>query len=280
LDLDAPLARVWPAYAANGKSRTTLRDALSHRAAQPAFPDGLRTQELYDAPLLEAALARAAPEWDPGTAPAEHALTYGHVLSGTVRAVTGQGLGDVFRDAVARPLGLDAHFGVPAIAMARVADLELSTPDWPAATAGAPGSLRWRALTRPPGALDPAVLNGRNWRVGEFPAIGLHATAASIARFYGELVDSSGPVAALIGQELYRAFLDPAVTARDRLLDREVTWSLGLQVDQYGAGMAGIGGCDAYADTRHGFGYAYLTHRLADHSRSERILASLKSLLS
>jgi CubicO group peptidase (beta-lactamase class C family) len=280
LELDAPLAVAWPSYAANGKSRTTLRDALSHRAAQPAFPDGLQAQDLYDAPLLEAALASAPPEWDPGTAPAEHALTYGHVLSGLVRAATGQGLGDIFRNAIAGPLGLDAHFGVPTDSVARVAEVEPSTPAWPTATAGAPGSLRWRALTRPPGALDPTVLNGRRWRAGEFPAIGLHATAASIARFYGELLDHRGAVATLLGPELYRAYLDPAVTAHDRLLDREVTWSLGLQVDEYGAGMAGIGGCDAYADTRLGFGYAYLTRRLDDHSRSERILASLESVLS
>jgi hypothetical protein len=188
-------------------------------------------------------------------------------------------MGEVFRRAVAGPLGLDAHFGVPTPAMVRVADLELSNPDWPVATAGSPGSLRWRALTRPPGTLDVAVLNGRSWRAGEFPAIGLHSTARAIARFYGELLDPKGPVAALLGSELYQAFLSPAVTGHDRLLDREVTWSLGLQVDDLGVGMGGIGGCDAYADTRHGFGYAYLTRRLADHARSERILASLESVL-
>jgi hypothetical protein len=43
--------------------------------------------------------------------------------------------------------------------------------------------------------------------------------------------------------------------------------------------MGGIGGCDAYADSRHGFGFAYLTRRLADHARSERILASLEPVL-
>ena len=74
--------------------------------------------------------------------------------------------------------------------------------------------------------------------------------------------------------------LAPTVTGHDRLLDREVTWALGLQVDDYGLGMAGIGGCDSYADTGHGFGYAYLTRRLGDHSGSERILASLDSVLS
>ena len=278
LALDEPLGRTWPSYGASGKGETTLRDALAHLAAQPAFPDGLRIEDLTDPLRLEAALAAAAPEWEPGTAPAEHALTYGHLLSGAVRAATGRGLGEVFRVDVAQPLALDAHFGVPRSELRRVADLELSYTDWPDATSGPPGSLRRRALTRPPGALDVTVLNGPAWRTAEFPAIGLHATAASIARFYGGLLEPSGPVAALLGTDLHAALLAPAVTGLDRLLEREVTWTLGFQVDEAGVGMGGIGGCDAYADVGRGFGYAYLTRRLGDHDRSERVLEALMSV--
>ena len=32
LDLDEPVATYWPAFAANGKDRITVRDAMSHRA--------------------------------------------------------------------------------------------------------------------------------------------------------------------------------------------------------------------------------------------------------
>ena len=177
------------------------------------------------------------------------------------------------------PLALDAHFGVPVEDLARVADVELSAPTWPTEVSGQAGSVRWRSLNRPPGALDVAVLNGRPWRTCEFPAIGLHATAASIAQFYGSLVDPAGPVASLLGSELHSTFCSPAVVGHDRLLEREVAWTPGLQADEYGLGMAGVGGCDAYADTRYGLGYAYLTRRLGDHSRSERITAAIESVL-
>lgn len=278
LSLDEPLSRCWPAYATKGKD-TTLRHALSHRAAQPAFPDGLSTRDLYDAEGLERALAIAPAEWTPGAAPAEHALTYGHLLSGAVRSATGRGFGEVFARQVAAPLGLDAHFGVPVEDLWRVAELELSDPEWPVKVCGTSGSLRWRSLSRPPGAVDVSVLNGRAWRTCVFPAIGLHATATSIAAYYSRLLSDTGPVRQLLGPELYAEFVTPAVTGHDRLLEREVTWTLGMQVDDDGLGMAGIGGCDAYADTRHGFGYAYLTRRLADHSRSERVLAALEEAL-
>jgi hypothetical protein len=188
-------------------------------------------------------------------------------------------VGEVFRREVAVPLALDAHFGVPVEDLARVADVELSAPTWPTEVSGQAGSVRWRSLNRPPGALDVAVLNGQPWRTCEFPATGLHATAASIAQFYGSPVDPAGPVASLLGSELYSTFCSPVVVAHDRLLEREVAWTPGLQADEYGLGMAGVGGCDAYADTRYGFGYAYLTRRLGDHSRSERIIAAIESVL-
>jgi CubicO group peptidase (beta-lactamase class C family) len=279
LELDAPIARTWPAYAEAGKGATTLRHALAHLAAQPAFPDGLGVEALYDVRGLEDALAGAAPEWEPGTAPAEHALTYGHLLSGVVRSATGRSLGEVFRDEVAGPLGLDAHFGVPDAELGRVADLEHSAPDWPETAAGAPGTLGHRCHTRPPGTRDLAVLNSRAWRTTEFAAIGLHSQAGSVAGFYGALLDEHGPVARLLGPTLHRELLTPVVTGHDLMLDREVTWTLGLQLDDHGYGLGGLGGCDAYVDTRHGFGYAYLTRRLADHRRSEQVLAALEQVL-
>ncbi len=278
LSLDEPLSRFWPSYAVEGKT-TTLRQALAHLAAQPAFPDGLTSTDLYDSEKLERALAAAPAEWEPGAAPAEHALTYGHLLSGAVRAATGRDLGEVFRREVAAPLGLDAHFGVPQHDLRRVAELELSSAAWPATVCGTPGSLRWRSLSRPPGALDVSLLNSAAWRTCVFPAIGMHATAAALAAYYAQLPDRVGPLATLLGSKLHADFVSPTVTGHDRLLDREVTWTLGLQVDEDGLGMGGIGGCDAYVDTRHGFGYAYLTRRLADHSRSERVLAALESVL-
>ena len=106
-------------------------------------------------------------------------------------------------------LSLKAPSLVPALALLRRQDFPLGnltpmTVQCPRrkciATAITKLLLRMVALTRPPGALDHAVLNGRRWRAGEFPAVGLHATAASIARFYGDLLDHRGAVATLFAE--------------------------------------------------------------------------------
>jgi len=44
-------------------------------------------------------------------------------------------------------------------------------------------------------------------------------------------------------------------------------------------GMGGIGGCDAFADPRKGYAYAYVTRCLGDFDRSERLIEALEECL-
>jgi CubicO group peptidase (beta-lactamase class C family) len=61
LDLDAPVARYWPEFAAAGKSSITVRDVLSHRSGLPAIRTPLPPMSLYDWDAMCAALAAAEP---------------------------------------------------------------------------------------------------------------------------------------------------------------------------------------------------------------------------
>ena len=47
LELDAPVARYWPEFAAAGKERITLRHLLSHQAGLPAIRQNLPAEALY-----------------------------------------------------------------------------------------------------------------------------------------------------------------------------------------------------------------------------------------
>ncbi|MER7081925.1 serine hydrolase domain-containing protein [Saccharopolyspora kobensis] len=272
--LDRPVAEVWPDYAAAGKSATTLRQLLSHQAGQPAFPE--TTSDLLDDARLRAELAAAAPEWRPGSRIAEHALTYGHLLDGVVRAITGRSLGEVFRHEVAAPLEWDAHFGVLEADLPRVAELVVGDPAyW---TFGQAGGLVQRALTTPPGALEVAVANSGRWRQAQFPAIGLHATAAAVASFFAALTDTAGPVARLLGEQLHGEFIAPQASGHDEFLNHDVTWTLGAQRGEDELAMGGIGGSTAWVSLRHGYSCAYLTRHLAGPHRMlalEEVLDSL-----
>jgi CubicO group peptidase (beta-lactamase class C family) len=276
--LDDPVVSVWPEYGAAGKSATTVGHLLAHRAGLPAFPEPRDDPSAWaDWGDLTAMLARAAPEWEPGTAHAEHALTYGHLLGEVVRRVDGRTLGRVWREDLAAPLGLDFQIGLRDDEVARVAEMEHSAPSWPRDVGGAAGSLRERALANPAGARDVAVLGSDVWRRAEIPAVNGHGTARAVARFYAAVAGRLD--APLLPEDVRGELLTPVATGHDELLDGEVIWGLGVQFEEPYVGMGGLGGSAGFADTRRGYSFGYVTRRLADHDRATALGDAVAAVL-
>ncbi len=270
--LDQPVASVWPEYARAGKDATTMRHLLSHQAGLPTFPEEALRVGYDDREALVELLARASPLHPPGAGVAEHALTYGHLLDEVLRRATGTPLVERFERIVAET-GWDLHLRVDERDLPRVATLVETEGAWRSAYLQDP---RWGpALGRPPGLLDPEVLNSERFRRTPFPAIGLHASALSLATFYDELTRPEGFVAQHLGRDLWQAYLQPAVTGHDLVLDRSVTWTLGLQLgEEHGRvelGMGGAGGCSAWTEPAARYGAAYLTRRLGGHERGDAV---------
>lgn len=276
LGLDQPVSDLWPAYAAHGKQVTTVRHVLSHQAGLAAFPEAAADIAYDDRDALVALLADAAPAHEPGTAVAEHALTYGHLCDELVRRATGQPLDQRFAG-IAERHGWDLHLSVPAGELGRVADVVPVADTWPDAYLDDP---RWGpAIGRPPGLLDPEVINSAPWRRTCFAAISLHASARGLARFYADLA-AEGPVARLLGPDLHREYLATQRTGLDGVLGREVAWTLGFQVDalpegRHEVGMGGAGGSSGWvalaADGTVDYAAAYVTRGLGGHDRGEEV---------
>jgi CubicO group peptidase (beta-lactamase class C family) len=114
LDYAAPVAEYWPEFGANGKDRITVRQVMTHSAGLSSLsPIASGLDEVLDHRLMEERLAAAKPDRLLGI-PAYHALTYGWLLAGLARAITGQGMAELFRSEVAEPLGIDGiHLGRP-----------------------------------------------------------------------------------------------------------------------------------------------------------------------
>ncbi len=277
LGLDQPVADLWPAYAAHGKQATTVRHVLAHQAGLPAFPEAATDIAFDDRDALVQLLADATPVHEPGAACAEHALTYGHLCDQLVRLATGEDLADRFAGIAARH-GWDLHLRVAGADLGRVADPVAVEPGWPSRYTDDP--LWGPAMTRPVGLLDPAVLGSERWRTTSFPAIGLHASARGLATFYGQLMDEDGAVARLLGPELHGAYLAPQVTGHDLLLDREVTWTLGFQIDDADLGMGGAGGSGAWFSFSGRYAAAYVTRGLGTHDRSDAVYELLEERYS
>ena len=278
IGLDQPITDVWPEFGAHGKGATTLRHVLSHQSGVFAFPESAASIDPLDGEALVESLADAVPFHAPGEGVAEHALTYGHLLHGVVQRATEQGLADRFA-ALAAADGWDLHLSVPEADLPRVADLTYAQEGWTAGYLADPSSALTASLGRPVGPLDVDLLNSDHWRTGWFPAIGLHATASALARFYADLLDPEGPVARRLGPELLREYTSVQAVGHDLVLDREVSWTLGFQRDAVEIGMGGIGGSSAWASTAKGYACAYVTRGLATHDRVDAVWAEIERLL-
>src|SRR6266487_1294902 len=149
LDLDAPVARYWPEFAAAGKDGVLVRHLLSHTAGLPDFDPPVMVGDLYDWPDATGRLAKQAPRWEPGTLAGYHSVTQGFLVGEVVRRVTGHSLAAFFADQVAGPLGADFHLTLPAEHDRRFAP-GLPPPDAPDGdlTAAPPGSLEGTANLR------------------------------------------------------------------------------------------------------------------------------------
>ena len=286
LDLDAPVARYWPEFAAEDKGAIPVRWLLSHQAGLPAVRKPLTQDTLYDWDAMAAALAAQAPWWEPGTRHGYHALTFGHLVGEVIRRVSQQSVGTYFRENVAGPLGADFHIGLAAEHDARTSDLFGSmAPPSPAkggpVIPGAlgeflrdmtdPSTMAGAAFNNPPGRNDR--VNTRAWRAAELPAVNGHGTATALARIYGALArggDIDG-VRLLDAASIERARTEQAFGPDAVLGGLPMRFGLGFMLRQdfmpispnaNAFGHPGAGGSIGMADPEAKVGFGYVMNKM------------------
>lgn len=270
VDLDAPVARYWPEFAAAGKETVTYRQVLAHQAGLPAVRPTLPAGAMFDWPRMCAALAAERPWWEPGRRHGYHVNTFGFLVGEVVRRVDGRSLGTFLAEEVARPLGAEVHIGVAAADGERIADFL-----WPGAAGGPVDTttlndealMQFNTYYNPPDLSGAGVVNTPAWRAAEIPSTNGHGTARGVARVYTALaaggeVDGVRLVRPDTLAELARVHSD----GPDAILGRPSRFGLGVQLTQperplgpnagafghFGAGGS-LGFCDPVA--RVAFGY-------------------------
>jgi CubicO group peptidase (beta-lactamase class C family) len=275
LDLDAPVARYWPAFAQAEKDTLPVRWLLSHRAGLPAVRRDLPPQSLYDWHAFTAALAETKPWWEPGTQHGYHAITFGFLLGEVIRRLSGKSVGQFLRTEVAGPLGADFFIGVPEAEDYRAAEVLPDPPPLPGDTTmwevilRDPMSMAGRAFLNPP--RTPDVTNTRAWRAAEIPAGNGHTTAKGLARIYGALAHGG----ALDGVSLLRRTTLEAASVEqssglDAVLSFPTRFGLGFMLptperpfgpNPYAFGHPGRGGSIGFADLAGGIGFGYVMNQ-------------------
>ena len=297
LDLDAPVSRYWPEFAAAGKGTMPVLWLLAHKAGLAAVRESLPGEALYDWDAMCRALAAEAPWWTPGERHGYHAITFGWLVGEVVRRIDGRSLGHYFRDEVARPLGADFHIGLPDAEHARVGEMSGIPMPEPGGEgiglaeliAGDPQGLASRAFLNPPTiALGP---NTPEWRRAEIPGANGHATAHGIARIYGALArgGEQDGIHVLSRAGIERCRMEQA-RGRDHVLQIETRVGQGFMLSQdrplaafgpsEGAfGHPGAGGSVGFADPSRKVGFGYVMNRMGPHilldPRADALIAAV-----
>ena len=271
VDVDAPVARYWPEFAANGKHDVTVRMLLSHQVGLPGLREPQPETIMYDWPRMTAALAAEAPWWEPGTHVGYHVNTHGFLSGEVVRRVTGLSIGQFVAREIAGPLDADFHFGIGAHEDARIAEYiyskELFASDPPETGGDDPERRRmwYAAYMNPPGFSGIGVVNSRPWRAAEMPSAGGHANARAIARIYTALLSGD-----LLSSSMLQHACTETAYGTDLVLNRPSRFGLGFQLTQpqrqLGRGPQcfghfGAGGSVGFADPDQGLAFAYTMNR-------------------
>ena len=301
LDLDAPVAAYWPAFARDGKAGIRVRQLLNHTSGLTALDRPLTLDDVEGwgtgaAPQgVVDAMEAQVPLWEPGTAQGYNAVSYGFYVGELFRRITGQDLGAFVRSEIAEPLGADIHLGLAASDEDRVSTLYPTTPRTlfrhilPRALASRSvegrlyrqflqrSSPTRRAFANPAELGLRGVHNFASRRVRALPlpwASGV-ASAAGLARMY------QGLGAGLVGPATLDAVKARQSWAWDKVLCKPMGFSQGFVKDElhlyspnpHTFGHPGAGGALGYLDPDAHIAFGYVMNRMDFRLRSPRALA-------
>ena len=287
VDLDAPLADVWPELrAANvptqaptaADGRASIRMALDHSLGLPAIRQPMGKHDCIDWDAMVGALEATEPWWVPGEENGYHMLTFGWTVGEIVRRVSGMSLGTFFRTQIAEPLGADFHIGLDRAEHHRMAKISAWRPE-----PGWTSSFTEAIVADRDGIQAKALLNGGGFNANdpevwqaEIGAAGGTASARGLATFYRPFAadDSSLLSPAAIERlsslatvsEIDRTLLIPtrfglgymlSMDNRDRPDGMRDSAILGRRA----FGHAGAGGSIGFADPECGLSFAYVMNK-------------------
>ncbi|MEU3145421.1 MULTISPECIES: serine hydrolase domain-containing protein [unclassified Streptomyces] len=300
LDLDAPVGHYWPEFKARGKEQVLVRHLLNHRAGLPLLDRPLTPREALD-PLRGAeAVAAQAPVWEPGTDHGYHSLTYGWLLDGLVRRVTGgRGAGEWIAERIAAPLGLDFWLGLPDAETGRVGRVGPVEGSEPSGALRArpkrsvteaykdPASVTRRAFA----AIDPFPdHNDPEFRAVPHPAANGVATADGLARFYAALIGQVDGVRLFEAATVERARAEESA-GPDRVLIVGTRFGLGYMLHGSASpllapgsfGHPGRGGSLGFADPDTGIAFGYVTNgfrtTVTSDPRAQSLVRAVRSVV-
>jgi len=302
LDLDAPIARYWPAFASHGKSAITVRDAMCHRAGLPALDIDLTKDEVLAWDPVIRAIEAQRPIHPTDAGHLYHALTYGWLVGEVIRRVEGMTPGRFFRSAIGDRLGLRTWIGLPDEARKTVAWMEPPLPDEDSEAAressrlAADNPIVARSVSLGGAFAFPASdgmvsFNDPDIQAAEVPGANGISTPESLARLYAACVSGVDSPPILSGTSIADALrMQAAGRQLSGMPDDGARWGTGFQLSSPPAqpmlgptsfGHAGAGGQLGFADRDHQVGFAYLSNQMGGYgdARARNLTEALRAVV-
>jgi CubicO group peptidase (beta-lactamase class C family) len=265
LDLDAPVAKYWPEFAQNGKSKIAVKQLLGHTSGVLGWTEPTTLEDILDVEKATATLARQATAWEPGRTSGYHGMNQGHLVGEVIRRITGKSLGKYLAEDVAGPVGADkdVYIGTPPEADARVSPLIQGKPLEPAAN-------RWAALSLYNPRVTPQETWSIAWRRAELGALNGHGNGRGIATVQSILAAGSANGVRLMSDAGRLRVLEQQSDGNDLVTGLPMRWGMGYSLDRSYFGLpesrrvawwAGNGGSLSYVDLDARMSVGYVPNR-------------------
>lgn len=277
LDLDRPVAAYWPEFAAHGKGHVTIRQALNHEAGIHNVQDMVDdAHDLFDDEGMEARVAAAKPDPLPGTGPGYHAMTFGWILSGLLRSVTGLDMAKLWQTELCDVIGDDGlRIGIPPEEREDVAQLISSGVDplylLQRFRRLSPWSNKAAKALVVPGFPDLMAAPDKLILGAQMPAVTGVFTARALATLYSGLGGQEVNGQLLLSEPAADRLRIVSSRRRDYVLGIPMHWRLGYhralmrgRAPRHAFGHYGFGGSGAWVDPVDDLSVAFVTSRLGN----------------
>lgn len=228
LGVDAPVARYWPEFAANGKEHIEVRHLLSHTSGVSGWEQPVTLEDLYDPIESAARLATQPPWWEPGTGSGYHLVSYGHPIGELIRRVDGRGLKQFVAEEIAGPLGADFQIGAAVADTARISNIIPPTQvdfTFDPATLD-PNGPAMKTFVGP--IADAAAAISPGWRAADIGGGNGHSNARAVARIQ-HVVANGGEIDGirLLSPETIALIFREQSNGVDLVLGIPLRWGIG-----------------------------------------------------
>ncbi len=286
VDLDAPVADVWPGFEAGGKQDITTRLLLTHQAGLPVFGEPISAADaLAWDPAVEM-LERQEPLWKPGTRHGYHDLTFGWLVGEVLRRASGSDVGKLISTEFSEKLGLDLWLGTPFAELSRVRPWRRANRSAPRVHAPSQfdSSLLAGALGNPD--LAP-VEHSIEYLTAEVPAANCVTDARSLCRLFAASVSTVDGVRLLADASL-RAAVAPRAEGPDLVVGWYRRYASGFMLPEETRPMGGAdtacfghygqGGVLVFAHPESGTAFAFTTTTERSHLGADPSTSSLSRI--